>query len=109
MPPRWTWHGEGVRDASAKNTPLLLADFEGNGRRQVCLDFGLAGGGRRLVTWTPRARRTRVADEMPSQGRSWPAADLDGDGRDELLLQAGDWLDACRGDLGQMWSRPGKE
>ena len=59
----------------------------------------LDGQGRERAGREPAGKRGTIA----------ACADLDGDGRDELLVQGDDRLSACRGDLAELWSRPNRE
>ncbi|HEX3448815.1 MAG TPA: VCBS repeat-containing protein, partial [Isosphaeraceae bacterium] len=107
--PRWVWRGSAGRDVTYQDVALVLADFDGRGRREVCVSFGVA----------PECRRVEILD---SQGRSRGArdtesvnlaelinVDLDGDGRDELLFRDAGRLCAVRGDLTEIWSWPTRE
>ena len=45
----WTWRGGEAGDESDQNAALCLADFEGSGRRDVCVIVGNAPAPRRVV------------------------------------------------------------
>jgi serine/threonine protein kinase len=106
---RWTWTGDDVRDPSSKNPALYLADFDGKGRRQICLSFGVTGDSQRVAIVDARGQEHASRDRERKPRRIEACCDLDGDGRDELLLHESDRLYACWGDLGQLWSRPNRE
>ena len=102
--PRWTWRGGEAGDESDPKPALCLADFAGSGRRDVCVIVGAAPGPRRLVILDakghPRASRDLTTVSLPTL----QSADVDGDGRDELLFHDAGRLWACRGDLTELWS-----
>ncbi len=56
-----------------------------------------------------QGRERASREPAGNAGKIVACTDLDGDGRDELLLQGDDRLYACRGDLGELWSRPSRE
>ena len=106
--PRWSWRGG---DAPMNLTTLLLclADFDGSGRREVCVNFGISPGRRRVVILDAKGHERIGRDLEPgSLPRLW-VADLDGDGRDELLFHDGGSLRACRRDFKELWSWPTRE
>jgi outer membrane protein assembly factor BamB/tRNA A-37 threonylcarbamoyl transferase component Bud32 len=98
---RWISRCGDVRDPSMKGAMLYLVDFDGKGRREVCLDLG------KQVVILDAHGQNRVSREPA--GKIVACTDLDGDGRDELLLQDVDRLYASRGNLAEMWSRPSRE
>ncbi len=75
--------------------------------------------GRVLWSLTPGDMEDSLAGRTRSDPRSGltttlatfplPGGNLDGDGRDELLVQGDDQLSACRGDRAAFWSRPNRE
>src|SRR5262249_47109143 len=83
--------------------PPHRADFDGKGR-DVCLDVG-----KRVVILDGQGRERAGREPATKRGTIAGCADLDGDGRDELLVQDDDRLSACRGDLAELWSRPNRE
>ena len=76
----------------ARLAPLYLADFDGKGRRDVCLDFG-----KRVVILDAQGRERASREPAGNAGKIVACADLDGDGRDELLFQGDDRLYALPG------------
>ncbi len=107
--PLWSWRGGTARD-KADNIPRLhLGDFDGTGRRDVCISFGVAPERRRVAILDARGHERTGRDlEKGSLPGLW-VADLDGDGRDELLFHDGGSLRACRRDLSELWSLPTRE
>ena len=105
----WNWSDGEARDTSDKKLPLCLAAFDGSGRRDVCISFGIAPEQRRVVVLDakkhPRASRDLTSASLPTL----MSADVDGDGRDELLFHDAGRLRACRGDLSEVWSWPTRE
>ncbi len=107
---RWTWLGGDDLDRRKPQAPgLRLVDFDGKGRRDVCLNVGLAAGLRRVVVLDAQGRERGRRELGPTGSITLESADLDGDGREELLLQYDGKLRACRGDLKEVWSWPVRE
>ncbi len=84
---------------------LELADFEGNGVQSVCLNFE-GPGGRRVVVFDGEGKERGHRDFEDGGAPSSKAADLDGDGRDELLVSYDGRVHACDRDLKELWSWP---
>jgi hypothetical protein len=118
---KWTWSW--ANDTSWEVLPSLLVDFEGRGRRSVCLYIAevtktnqgslhepgvvvLDGAGkvRRRVEFRPGP----LTSVGYYSGRSWwRAADLNGDGKEQLLFYDGGKLQALGGDrLESLWKWP---
>ena len=87
--PLWSWRG-GTGGDEPDNVPrLLLGNFDGTGRRDVCIDFGVASQRRRVAILDAQGHERRGRElEAGSLPGLW-VADLDGDGRDELLFHDG--------------------
>ena len=107
--PLWSWRGGTGRDEPENVPRLHLGDFDGTGRRDVCISFGAAPGRRRVAILDAQGHERTGRDlEKGSLPGLW-VADLDGDGRDELLFHDGGSLRACRRDLSELWSLPTRE
>jgi outer membrane protein assembly factor BamB len=102
--PLWSWRGDAGSNASDPRSGLFLADLEGKGAFSVCVSSGIGDATWRIVvldcTGKPRVSHDLKATAQPLL----KCTDLDGDGRDDLLLQDADWLRAWRGDLNEIWS-----
>jgi hypothetical protein len=107
--PRWSWRGGELLDRPDKNLRVCLAAFDGISRREACVNIGLSQSGRRVVILDAKGRERAGRELKPGSLPLLMNADLDGDGRDELLFHDGDSLRACRGDLSELWSRPSRE
>jgi serine/threonine protein kinase len=107
---RWTWRGsDDFAQPSAQAFPLCLVDFEGSGRRAVCLNIGLRDGSRRVVILDAQGQVRTRRDLTPAGSMTLEAGDLDGDGCEELLFEYDGKLRASRGDLEDLWSWPTNE
>ncbi len=107
--PLWSWRGGTAQDEPDDVPRLHLGNFDGTGRRDVCINLGVATGRRRVAILDVHGHERSGRDlEASSQPGLW-VADLDGDGRDELLFHDGGLLRACRRDLSELWSLPTRE
>ena len=100
--PRWSWSRD--RDPSGA-WPLIVAARQGQGgERRICVSYRAPGRRHEMVFLDGDGREARRCD--------WPdenppgIADLDGDGRDELILRHDGRLRAWDADLRELWSRP---
>jgi hypothetical protein len=101
--PKWTWSWE--MQASDDRAPPLLVDFDGNGRRTVCL-LVHEKDHHQIVVFGPGGQ---VRERIPLKGSPWGGAagynhlpwwngcDVDGDGKEELLFTSDGQLWASRG------------
>jgi outer membrane protein assembly factor BamB len=107
--PLWSWRGGTDRDEPDDVPRLHLGNFDGTGRRDVCISFADAPGRRRVAILDALGReRSDYGVEKGSLPGLW-VADLDGDGHDELLFHDGSSLRACRRDFSELWSLPTRE
>ncbi len=103
---RWTWNGGAPEQAMpAAYAWLRLAHFEGDGPPNVCLnDIDPKGRGRILILdGNGKEIRSR---ELPQNSNLSRVADVNGDGRDELLVWYDDRLHVLTRDLKESWSTP---
>jgi outer membrane protein assembly factor BamB len=104
---RWAWRGGPDLGYEVPSEVLLrLVDFDGGGRREVCLNVPLASGLRRVVALDARGRERAHRELAPSWWMTFESADVDGDGREELLFQYDGRLRAGRAGLTDLWSWP---
>ena len=82
---RWTWKVVGGAPAG-RSKSIVLADFEGKGTKSVCVCLMVKAGAARIVVLDEhgkeRASRVVANDQIPIL----KAADVNGDGRDELFV-----------------------
>jgi outer membrane protein assembly factor BamB/predicted Ser/Thr protein kinase len=106
---RWIWRSSAIRAVSDQKPKLCLADFEGRGRREVCVSFAIAPDRRRIEILDSNGR-SRVGRDLESTDLpTLINVDLDGNGRDELLVHRAGRLCALRPDLTELWSWPSRE
>jgi hypothetical protein len=102
--PLWTW-SSGPEIRLNRPAPLaVMADLDGNGTSHVCVAFREPKGKWRVVVLDANGHEAARRDLPDENGRSLHAADLDGDGRDELLIGSATGLAAWGGDLKERWS-----
>jgi len=105
---RWTWNS-GAEFPNNRPWPMMVvADLDGAGKRKVCVSFMELSGMRRIVVLDAQGRESARRDVSRDYNSTLGAADLDGDGRDELLVWYGDRLRAWERDLKERWSWPDK-
>ncbi len=102
----WTWESEEAPHSVIGT--FRFADFEGDRRRRVCLDFS-RDGWRRLVILDEGGRELARKDLQAAGGYPLVAADLNGDGRDELVLNDDKKLQVLRSDLSGFWLWPDQQ
>jgi hypothetical protein len=103
--PRWTWLGGDNRDhAEPESIPIRLVAPDGRGHRCVALVVA-----KEEIVLLDELGQVRMRHRMKASagGLAFRGHDLDGDGRDELLIEAKDKVVALRvGAEGVLWERP---
>ncbi len=102
---RWTWNGGAPENRGNQVYGwLTLADFGGDGRRTVCLNFMDPKGMHRIVVFDEQGLE-RASRDLPQDAAAYLSiADINGDQRDELLINYGGNLHAWTRDLKDLWS-----
>ena len=84
---RWTWNAGTPQDPNLRvDGWLALADFAGDGRQTICLRLLDHRGRDRVVVFDERGHECASRDLPKNSGNYVTAADVNGDGRDELLV-----------------------
>ncbi len=105
--PRWSWSsGVEVDQKKPVHGDMHLADLDGTGQRRICLAYGDPAGVRHIVVFDPGGRELARSDLSVDHILGLGAADLTGDGRDELLVTSGFRLLVLSPDLKDLWSWP---
>ena len=104
---RWSCETAGMYGRKDTKLTLALVDFGGDGKRSVCVSFYERNSGvrRTLVLDADGKERARREVKRDVHGVLM-AADLNGDGRDELLAWSDGRIRALDRDLKEIWSRP---
>ncbi len=89
---------------AGRSKSIVLADFEGKGTKSVCVCVMVKAGAARIAVLDEhgkeRANRVVANDQIPIL----KAADVNGDGRDELFVWNGGQLHALDGELNEIWT-----
>jgi hypothetical protein len=103
---RWTWNGGTPEVPNVQVYGwVALADFEGDGRRTVCLSFLDPKGQHRILLFDEQGHERASRALPPASAGFLSIADVNGDGRDELLVRYADKLHVWTRDLTELWSR----
>ena len=103
---RWTWKSGIERRGNPSEQWIALADLAGNGRKNLCVQFHDRGGPIQVVVLDGNGKERKRRALAAEWGGTLEAADVNGDGRDELLVWYADALHAWDGDLNDLWSWP---
>jgi outer membrane protein assembly factor BamB len=99
----WTW-----KPAAKRSVAMALAKFDGKSTRSVCVSFEGPGATRRIAVLDGKGQERLHRDGVELQSARLTAADLDGDGRDELLLYYDGSLHAWDHELKDRWFSPAR-
>jgi FG-GAP-like repeat len=97
----WTW-----RPTERRPVRMVLANLDGKGGRSICVSFEGPRSRHRIAVLDGKGKERLHRDDLELQSAQLTAADLDGDGRDELLLYYNGFLHAWDGELKDRWFWP---
>jgi hypothetical protein len=104
---RWNWSPDAEQYGLYNAHLMVLADFDGRGTHDVCVNF--KGPRRRqIVVLDGNGKERMHRDVVDDDLRDLQAADLDGDGRDELLVSYGGLVRAWDRDLKELRCWPSR-
>ncbi len=103
--PKWTWNADKSFLGDNEWQSMVLADFGGVGTRDVCATFVLQDGTRRVIVLDGNGRERARRDEGTAVVQAFEAVDLDGDGRDELVVEDENRVCVWDAALKDVWSR----
>ncbi len=101
---KWTWNTGGVFSGAEEIRRVVLADFEGRGRKEACASFLMRDETRRIVVLDGNGKERVRRDVGSGRFRMLEGVDLDGDGRDELVVQEELKLSVWDRELKDVWS-----
>jgi hypothetical protein len=104
--PRWNTRPNTMPAIGPSPAFMVMTDFDGNKRKFSCVSFREPGGARRIVVLGPNGEERARRDFKRDDGRGPLAADINGDGRDELLAWGDGGLHALDRELKDVWARP---
>jgi hypothetical protein len=105
--PLWTWKVGPPSDPRYQvPATFRVAHFDEGGRGTVCLGLNVLKGTPRIVTLDARGRQAASRDLPEDTNMFLRVADINGDGRDELVLASGGRIRALDLNLKEIWSSP---
>jgi outer membrane protein assembly factor BamB len=102
--PKWEWNAGTELVGQDEAVRLVPADFEGVGKKEVCASFQINDETRRIVVLDGRGKEKARRDVGSGRFRMLEGVDLDGDGRDELVVQVEQLLSVWDRELKDVWS-----
>ena len=105
--PGWSTKPGALRVSRTSNATMVMADFDGNKKPFVCVCFTEPGGTRRIVVLGPNGEECARRDWKWKQNdrAGLFAADMNGDGRDELVACGGGRLQTLNRELKDVRAR----
>jgi hypothetical protein len=104
---RWSWNRRTKQQPNTYYHPSLrLADLDGDGRKEACVCTVDTQESEQLVILDALGKERSSRDLPRHGGRILSVADVNGDGRDELLLECRGRMLAVGVELKDLWSRP---
>ena len=100
---RWTWKPDSAFQPD-RSKSLVLADFAGDGSADVCVGLRAWKKSARIVVLDGNGHEYACRDVDRDEYPSLKAADVNCDGRDELIVWFGGKLHALDRDLKEVWS-----
>ena len=105
----WAWNEEPSTDPRNQGyASLQIARFDGDAKSSVCLGYSRGNDVHRILTLDARGNQAARL-ELPQDANMFVnIADINGDGRDELVLIYGERIHALDRDMKELWSTPAK-
>ena len=107
--PRWNTRPDTMPAIGPSPAFMVMTDFDGNKRKFSCVSFREPGGARRIVVLGPNGEERARRDFKRDDGHGPLAADINGDGRDELLAWGDGGLHALDRELKDVWRLPSRQ
>jgi predicted Ser/Thr protein kinase len=106
---RWSWRGGDQYDRinQGRTAGFCLTAFEAKGPKTICVNVGAPATSHGTLILLDERGNERVRKDLGNAVHTLAKGDLDGDGREELLVYAGGKLCALTGDLTEHWAVPG--